>query len=140
MKGITNAPQGSGGSGGTWTRRTANDNWSDLFTVTETVKITANKTMIIYDGDTGGEKFIPKGAYFTSSLDIPLSPNIGNISGSPEKKRILKNARLKFNNVASGSLYRQYVVITFANDGTSTLESGEEAYAKANTIIYTYEE
>ncbi len=129
----------AGGGSGAWTKRTANNDWSDLFTVSGTT-ITANKTMVIYDADTGGEKFIPKGSTFVSRVEIPLSPNISNVSGSPEKKRIRKNVILKYNYVTSGNLYRSYTVITFANDGTSTLETADEAYAKANTVIYTLDE
>ena len=63
MRGITNAPQGSGGSGGTWTLRAANNDWTDLFDVAANNYVTAKKDMILYSVDSHYKfmVFIPKG-------------------------------------------------------------------------------
>ena len=83
MKGITNAPQGSGGSGGEWTERTASMDWTDIFDITGNM-VTAKKDIMIYAsrvqiGDLGYPIFatinaiIPKGVSISTSISIPFS-------------------------------------------------------------------
>ena len=82
MKGITNAPQGSGGSGGDWTERTANSDWTDIFDITGNV-VTAKKDILIHGthimvADLGYpvkvniNAIIPKGMSASSLIEVPF--------------------------------------------------------------------
>ena len=64
MQGITNAPQG--GSGGEWTVRAANNDWSDMFEVVNS-KLVTKCEIFIYHNLYGIAQYLPKGLMSYSS-------------------------------------------------------------------------
>lgn len=69
MRGITNAPQG-GGSGGEWTQRANNNDWSDMFVFDNGIK--TKKDILIYCDQTMCHVFayIPKNTQFGNTVRI----------------------------------------------------------------------
>ncbi len=77
MRGITNAPQGGGSSGGEWTNHTTAD-WSDIFEVSG-INMKSKYDIWIYYNSTPfcGEIFIPKETNF-GVIRIPVSGSMFN--------------------------------------------------------------
>lgn len=76
MRGITNAPQGSGGSGGEWVRRPNNSDWSDLIEQSGSNFVIKKDILIKYLA-TQGYAFVPKGVS-GDPIDVGISGDEAN--------------------------------------------------------------
>lgn len=77
MRGITNAPQGGGSSGGEWNYQTTAD-WSNIFEVSRSNMKSKYDIWIYYNSSPYcGEIFIPKGTN-NSVIRIPVSGSMFN--------------------------------------------------------------
>ena len=142
MKGITNAPQGSGGSGGDWTYRNDNNDWSDIFEATSTT-VKALKDIWLIPGGTVSNTpiFIPKG--ITGSplrliIDYEIVP-----TNEKNKIRIYDYVEITVSNVttANNNIGYRYTDMALSVDAdltpTFTRSSNSGTVAKSTFTIYT---
>lgn len=120
MQGITNAPQG--GSGGEWTLRTPNNDWTDLFDISGNIK--AKKNMFIVASNISMSCFIPKNYEGTTSIYLysPVSSGLGTSGGTSggNISTVMRVAISKTNVPSSSATFatRGYGY-TFTFDGSS---------------------
>ena len=137
---------GSGG-GGEWTKRTANDDWTDMFDNTSSEnEVTTKKNIIMCLTNTGTSDnismycYIPKGLKWTNNLDINVS------GGGASATNLYINTRFRIykSSIQSSSttISRENLVITpnidFDNKTFSfSATSNTGTMRKSNFIIYT---
>ena len=122
--GITNAPQGGGSSGsGEWVKRTANNDWKDLFTI-ENQRMIALKDMYFYyrrsSDDTVCSAYIPKGTSQPyETFIIPITAGVGK--PSTNQLRISNGLKITSSNYTSGisSIILRSIRASFTTDGSS---------------------
>ena len=140
MIGITNAPQGSGGSGGEWTERAADNDWSDLFEI-ESSRLIAKKDIYFVSGTYISSLYIPKGAKSSSQgFVFPLT----QVSAQPTYLDISSRIKITTGSIASTqtSLSVDTTRYTFTYDNgtvkitTSTINVTQ---SKSNITIYVKE-
>ena len=147
MKGITNAPQGSGGgSGGVWTQRTANNDWTDLIEVSGN-KMTAKKNIFFtYTTSSFNSKqivsaFLPKGFSSNNIMSIPIvgsKDNSGNFFIIESHIEIAKSAiPSSVTNVSKNNM--KIALTTDGSTITVTPSNDVVNMPKSDFIIWTSE-
>lgn len=125
MLGITNAPQGSGGSGGTWTERAENNNWTDLFEIdtSNNNHIKAKKDMVLYSTNNNLKfmVYIPKG-FDPNSNTINISCPFTN-DGTGSLLKLNAEVAISSNNMTNSYFNALRYTATFSTDGSTVTVS-----------------
>lgn len=142
MKGITNAPQGSGGgSGGDWTQVTGND-WSDVFEVVDNKFHVKKDALFVFNASTTlwtnpFSAFIPKGTTCPVSY---MSINFSSSIYSSNKLKIFSSIDLNSTAITATYLNVSSRDYTFTTDGSSISVAPATANVqlqKTNISLYT---
>ena len=149
MMGITNAPQGaSGGGGGEWTLRTANNDWTDMFDNTSSAnQVTVKKDVLMIASATNTNDnstvfaYLPKGLTWSGNLKIPA--NGGGTASNTIRTTL--NFQLSKAKIASSStsLVKNALTTTVSIDfdaktfSLTTVNDGTGIIQKSSFTIYT---
>ena len=123
------------GGGGEWTKRTANNNWTDIFEYTNS-KIKAKKDLLIYYDQSEilftGPIFIPKGYEVTSSLYLPHFGSFAQNNTITEYSYVrISGSRLA---ASYSTFYRYYYTFSFNIDFDNKTFSISKSTASSSEI------
>ncbi len=141
MRGITNAPQGSGGgSSEEWVLRTPNSDWNDLFEINASSQLVAKKTIWITFRLYNASAFIPKGEVAESSSTGFQLLKLTGIEGSLSNPviTVYDSAFLKNNQLTSVSFTVNRKTLTIGSTSVQT-SNDTTTMNKSNLTIYTLE-
>lgn len=128
MKGITNAPQGSGGgSGGAWMERANNNNWGDIFKIDGSYVEALKDLYVTYNAD---KVYIPKGYRAYSSISMPLTA-VG-ISSNKIVKQVSMTLMKNTSSITDPYISKTSKEISFTTDGSTV--SVSEATSTNNVL------
>ena len=135
MRGITNAPQGGGSSGGgEWTLHTSTD-WSDVLEINGSDIIAKYDILIIANTSSyTANGYIPKG-FTRSSILIPVT----GMNLYSNSLRFFNYLNITTNNIASSTIGLSRTLFSFTTDGsTVTVSSGASGASenKSNLRLY----
>lgn len=120
-----------------WTKRTANDDWTDMFSVDPYNNLTTLKNVVLYDPYDNLMVFIPKGFTYAGGLQI------GYESPSASSDTLWTNVRIVINNRVGGSYssfsYTQKGTKFTTNGSTVTVSNVTQTgtFTKSLFVVYT---